>query len=72
MMLEFFPGHREWSVQTLRLIAEAQYGGADASECYEASRRITPGDTESWQREWQTLAERCPERPRRAVVATLA
>jgi dienelactone hydrolase len=66
-MLEFFPGHREWSIQTLRLIAEAQYGGADVNECYETSRRITPGDPESWQREWQALGETVEARGRAAL-----
>jgi dienelactone hydrolase len=68
-MLEFFPGHREWSVQTLRLVAEAQYGGADVNECWETSRRIKPGDAESWQREWQALAETVEDRAKAALAA---
>ena len=57
-MLEFFPGRPDWSVQTMRLIAEAAYGGADIFECDQAADRIKPGDQESWYDEWNALAKR--------------
>lgn len=68
-MLELFPAQPEWSVQTLRLIAEGLYGGADVNECYDVSRRITVGDPESWKREWQALAETVETRARTALAS---
>jgi len=57
-MLEVFPGNPEWSVQTLRLSAQAPHGGSDLNECLATAKRIRPGDGASWVLEWKTLAER--------------
>ncbi|CAN5620331.1 alpha/beta hydrolase [soil metagenome] len=56
-MLQPFPDHIDWSIQTQRLIAQAPYGGADVFECDQAARRIIGGDMESWYKEWRALAE---------------
>lgn len=51
-------GHRGWSFQMMRLIAQSHYGGGQFSEAHEAARRITYGDDESWLREWTRMGER--------------
>ncbi len=58
MLLELFPGHREWSIQAFRLMAQAPYGGSDANEILAAWKRIRPGDGASWLTEWRALGER--------------
>ncbi len=58
MLVELFPGNRKWSVQVLRLVAQAPYGGSDLSECLRVCRRIRSGDEASWMAEWQALGER--------------
>src|SRR5262249_42487168 len=44
--------------QFLRVLGHTCYGGADVGECISTARRITPGDPESWQREWVATAGR--------------
>lgn len=44
--------------QFLRVLGHACYGGADVGECISTARRITPGDFDSWQREWYAAAQR--------------
>jgi dienelactone hydrolase len=66
-VLEPFPGHIDWAIQTQRLIAEAAYGGADVFECDRAARRIRPGDSESWFKEWTALANEVAEGGRKAL-----
>lgn len=56
-MIDLFPKHPGWSLQTIRLLAEVAYGGADIFECVSAAERIEGGDVESWQREWLAMAE---------------
>ena len=53
----FFPDHPEWNVQVLRLVAEAEFGGADFYECLRTSERIrSQGQTgDAWEREWAAL-----------------
>ena len=55
-MLNIFPGHPDWAIQTERVIAEAAYGGADVFECDRTARKIKLGDLESWHAEWHDLA----------------
>jgi dipeptidyl aminopeptidase/acylaminoacyl peptidase len=57
-MLNFFPDNPDWAVQTMRLVAEAAYGGADVFECDHVARRIKPDNQESWYNEWNALAQR--------------
>jgi esterase/lipase len=55
----FFPSRPEWDVQTMRLAAQAAYGGSDVFECLVTARRISlAGETEeSWRRGWSELAQ---------------
>ena len=55
--LSFFPDRPDWEIQTLRLVAEAEYGGADIFECLRAAERIRErGLTEPvWREEWSAL-----------------
>lgn len=55
--LSFFPERPDWEIQTLRLVAEAEYGGADVFECLRTAARIRArGLTEHvWREEWSEL-----------------
>ena len=55
--LELFPHNVDWSIQTLRLLAEGIFGGADVNEVYRASRRLRDGTVEVWMGTWGELAE---------------
>ena len=66
-MLELFPGSREWSIQVLRLIAQAPYGGSDLGECFRTVRRIRPGDGPGWVAAWQSVGRRTEEAARAAL-----
>ena len=46
----------------MRILGAAQEGGSTISECFLAATRITPGDDESWYREWKTIADLNKER----------
>jgi len=53
-----FETDESFSFETLRALGYAVYGGADVGEVLTADQRITPGDWESWYREWRALADR--------------
>ena len=53
-----FETDESFSFETLRALGYAAYGGADVGEVLTAAQRITPGDGESWYREWRALADR--------------
>ena len=53
-----FDTDESFSFETLRAVGYAPYGGADIGEVITTAERITPGDTESWYREWRALADR--------------
>ena len=53
-----FDNDESFSYETLRGVGYAPYGGADLGEVITTAERITPGDTESWYREWHALANR--------------
>ena len=53
-----FDADESMSFETLRAVGYTVTGGADISEVITTARRITPGDTESWYREWRALADR--------------
>jgi esterase/lipase len=59
-MLPFFPSQPEWDVQTMRLAAQAAYGGSDVFEMLATARAIAArGPTEeSWRRGWSELGYR--------------
>ena len=65
-MFEFFPDNRGWSFTCIRLLAESYYGGGEFNECYRTISRITPGDRESWHREWLATGEKIAEIARTA------
>lgn len=47
-----------FDAQSMRTLAHTLYGGADFGECLTTMRRVTPGDTSSWYREWTRTADR--------------
>jgi pimeloyl-ACP methyl ester carboxylesterase len=53
-----FDTDESFSFETLRAVGYAAYGGADIGEVITTAERITPGDWESWYREWRALADR--------------
>jgi dienelactone hydrolase len=53
-----FDTDEAFSFETLRAVGYAPYGGADIGEVMATAARITPGDPESWYREWLALADR--------------
>jgi dienelactone hydrolase len=53
-----FDTDEAFSFETLRSVGYTAYGGADIGEVMATAARITPGDTESWYREWLALADR--------------
>jgi dienelactone hydrolase len=58
-VIELFPQDEDWSLQTMRLLAQVAVGGADLFECARTAARIgrTTTDGEIWQREWSRTAE---------------
>jgi dienelactone hydrolase len=53
-----FDTDESFSFETLRAVGYTVYGGADIGEVMATAARITPGDWESWYREWRALADR--------------
>lgn len=53
-----FESDESFSFETLRAVGYTAYGGADIGEVMATAARITPGDWESWYREWRALADR--------------
>ncbi|TCP38958.1 alpha/beta hydrolase family protein [Tamaricihabitans halophyticus] len=53
-----FDTDEAFSFETLRAVGYTVYGGADIGEVIMTAERITPGDGESWYREWRALADR--------------
>jgi dienelactone hydrolase len=66
-MLNIFPGHPDWAIQTERVIAEAAFGGADVFECDRTARKIMTGDLESWHAEWHALGRATEAAGRQAL-----
>jgi dipeptidyl aminopeptidase/acylaminoacyl peptidase len=58
-IIELFPQDEDWSLQTMRLLAQVAVGGADLFECARTAARIgdQTTDGEVWQREWNRTAE---------------
>lgn len=58
-VIELFPQDEDWSLQTMRLLAQVATGGADLFECARTAARIgdTTTDGEIWHREWVRTAE---------------
>ena len=64
-----WPDERLWnqSFQVTRLLGIIDFGGADFTEIHEAIQRITPGDDESWHREWYRLGALCERQGHEAM-----
>jgi len=61
-LIELFPQHEDWSLQTMRLLAQVAVGGADLFECARTAARIgNSTDDEVWQREWSRTAQEVAE-----------
>lgn len=58
-IIELFPQDEDWSLQTMRLLAQVAVGGADLFECARTAARIgdETTDGEVWQREWNRTAK---------------
>lgn len=59
---EQWPDLPMWSYQFRRGLGETQEGGGAVSETFQAASRMTPGDDESWYREYMRIADRALER----------
>ena len=55
-MFSYWPDNYTWSYQLVRALAEAHFGGGDIGEILATAQAITPGDTDSWKREWLRTA----------------
>ncbi|MEH0553988.1 alpha/beta hydrolase family protein [Streptomyces sp. B21-101] len=69
-LIELFPQHEDWSLQTMRLLAQVPVGGADLFECARTAARI--GDTtddEVWHAEWSRTAREVADWGRAEVAA---
>jgi dienelactone hydrolase len=52
-----WPDSEDYSLEFMQVLGAAQDGGSTVSECFLAARGITPGDDESWYREWKRAAD---------------
>lgn len=69
-LIELFPQNEDWSLQTMRLLAQVAVGGADLFECARTAARIGDStDEDLWHREWRQTARELAERSRAAVAA---
>jgi dienelactone hydrolase len=66
---EHWPDYPMWSYQFRRGLGETQEGGGAVSETFQAASRMTPGDNESWHREYMRIADRNFERGNEAEAA---
>lgn len=56
-LIELFPQNEDWSLQTMRLLAQVAVGGADLFECARTAARIGDStDVNVWHREWRRTA----------------
>lgn len=57
--IELFPQDEDWSIQTMRLLAQVPVGGADLFECARTAARIgtETTDGEIWYEEWTRTAQ---------------
>ena len=53
-----FPDDRQFWFETLRVLGQADFGGAEVGEALAAAAQIKPGDYDSWHDAWYALAER--------------
>lgn len=55
-VLSLFPDKVEWSVQTMRLLAEGRYGGADWAEVERTANALSGRTWQDWAQTWSELA----------------
>jgi dipeptidyl aminopeptidase/acylaminoacyl peptidase len=68
-MFDFlFPNH-PFGGHTLRLVAQAQQGGADIFDIARAMKNVEAGDRDAWEREWLALALKTEARAEAALAA---
>jgi dienelactone hydrolase len=68
-MFDFlFPNH-PYGGHTLRLVAQAQQGGADVFDIARAMRNVEAGDRDGWERAWLELAQKTEARAKDALAA---
>jgi dienelactone hydrolase len=68
-MFDFlFPTH-PFGGHTLRLVAQAQQGGADVFDIARAMKNVDAGDKAAWERAWLELAQKTEERALKAFAA---
>lgn len=53
-----WPEHPWMSYQFRRQLGETQEGAGAISECFQAAKRMVPGDKKSWHAEWMRVADR--------------
>ncbi|MFD0772970.1 alpha/beta hydrolase family protein [Streptomonospora algeriensis] len=70
-VIELFPQHEDWSLQTMRLLAQVAVGGSDLFECARTAARIgtQTTDPQTWQREWSRTAKETAEAGHAALEA---
>lgn len=70
-LIELFPQDEDWSIQTMRLLAQVAVGGADLFECARTAARIgeTTTDGEVWYREWNKTAREVAEAGEKSLAA---
>lgn len=52
-----WPDNQDYGLQFMRILGAAQEGASTISECFLTATRITPGDDESWYREWKKIGQ---------------
>jgi dienelactone hydrolase len=57
-----WPDNEDYSYRFMQVLGTAQEGSSTISECFLTAARITPGDDESWHREWKKIADTCKSR----------
>jgi len=57
-----WPDNEDYSYRFMQVLGTAQEGSSTISECFLTASRITPGDDESWHREWKKTADTCKSR----------
>src|SRR5687767_11533389 len=68
-MFDFlFPNH-PFGGHTLRLVAQAQQGGADVFDIARAMKLVEAGDKDGWERAWLELAKKTEGRGKAALSA---
>jgi alpha-beta hydrolase superfamily lysophospholipase len=64
-----FPDDESFWFETLRILSQTAYGGADIGEVLTTAQRITTGDYDSWHDEWLATADRIATEAEGALAA---